>query len=99
MKVYIPSPLISYTKNKREVQASGATLGDVLADLDRQFPGMRFRMINEQDGVREHIRFFVDCELVNDLRAPIRPGADLQIICAISGGVNGESHHVQSSNS
>ena len=86
MKVFVPTPLASYTKNRREVQASGATLGEALADLDRQFPGMRFRMINEQDGVREHIRFFVDCELVNDLNAPIREGADLQIICAISGG-------------
>lgn len=86
MKVFIPTPLASYTKSRREVGADGATLGEVLNDLERQFPGIRFRMINEQDGVREHIRFFFDCELVTDLRAGLRPDGELQIICALSGG-------------
>ena len=58
MKVLIPSPLRSYTK-KREVEATGATLAELLAELDRRYPGLRFRMIDEQDRMRRHIRFFI----------------------------------------
>ena len=46
MKVLIPTPLHSYT-GQREVEATGSTLAAVLADLDRQYPGMRFRMLDE----------------------------------------------------
>jgi len=48
---------------------------------------MRFRMINEQDAVREHIRFFVNAEPVTALSAPVGRSDELQIICAISGGL------------
>ncbi len=48
MKVVLPSPLESYTRGRRKVQARGATLDGLLADLDRQFPGIRFRMVDEQ---------------------------------------------------
>ena len=85
MKVLIASPLRSYTR-KREVDAAGATLGEVLADLDRQYPGMRFRMIDEQDRMRAHIRFFVNGEQVFDLARPLRPADSVQIVQALSGG-------------
>jgi len=71
MKVLIPSPLLSYT-GKSSVQASGATLGAALADLERQYAGIRFRMIDEQDRIRRHVRIFVDGEQVFDLGK--RPG-------------------------
>ena len=58
----------------------------LLADLDRQFPGMRFRMIDEQDRIREHIRFFINQELAGNLGLALRDADELQIICAISGG-------------
>ncbi len=48
MKVLIPSSLRSYTQ-RSEAEANGATLAAVLADLDRRYPGIRFRMIDEQD--------------------------------------------------
>ena len=65
MKVLIPTPLYSYTQGP-EVEASGATLAEVVADLERQFPGIRFRMIDEQDRMRPHIRFFVNRRIVKD---------------------------------
>jgi molybdopterin converting factor small subunit len=86
MKVLIPSPLRSYTK-EREVQASGATLAEVLLDLDRQFPGIRFRMIDEQDKMRPHIRFFVNSEQVLDLGLALQAGDEVQIVQALSGGL------------
>lgn len=86
MKVLIPSPLRSYTAGRSWVDASGATLGDVLADLDRRFPGMRFRMIDEQERMRRHIRFFVNGAQTFDLALPLREADELCIVQALSGG-------------
>jgi molybdopterin converting factor small subunit len=85
MKVLIPSPLLSYTK-EREVEATGATLTELLADLDRQYPGLRFRVIDEQDAMRTHMRFFVNGEQVFDLTHSLRPTDAVQIVQALSGG-------------
>lgn len=85
MKVLIPTPLRSYTK-KRLVDAEGATMAELLADLDRQYPGLRFRMIDEQDAMRPHIRFFVNGAQVFDIAHPLRPGDEVQIVQALSGG-------------
>ncbi len=85
MKVLIPGPLLSYTK-RREVEAAGATFGELLADLDRQYPGIRFRVIDEQDRMRRHMRFFVNGEQVFDLARPLRPTDSVQIVQALSGG-------------
>lgn len=85
MKVLIPSPLLSYTRDK-EVEASGATFAELLADLERQFPGIRFRVIDEQDRMRPHMRFFVNGEQVLDLGRALRPTDSVQIVQALSGG-------------
>ena len=85
MKVLIPSALRSYTASG-EVEASGATLADVLADLDRRYPGICFRMINEQQRIRPHIRFFVDGEQLRELSRPLHASGELIIVQALSGG-------------
>jgi sulfur-carrier protein len=85
MDVLIPSPLLSYT-NASHVQATGATLAEVVADLDRQFPGIRFRMIDEQDRMRPHIRFFVNQVQSFDLNEVVRSNDEVQIVQALSGG-------------
>ena len=85
MKVLIPSPLLSYTR-AREVDANGSTFAELMADLDRLYPGIRFRMIDEQDRVRRHIRIFLDGEQVFDLKRPLKPTDSVQIVQALSGG-------------
>jgi sulfur-carrier protein len=85
MKVLIPTPLRSYTK-RRQVEAEGATVGALLADLDRQFPGIRFRMVDEHDAIRRHMRLFVNGEQVFDLSRPLKPTDDIAIVQALSGG-------------
>ncbi|MCC7046781.1 MAG: MoaD/ThiS family protein [Alphaproteobacteria bacterium] len=85
MKVLIPGPLRSYTR-EREVEASGATLAELLADLERRYPGLRFRMIDEQDRMRRHIRFFVNGEQAFDIKRPLAPSDSVQIVQALSGG-------------
>ena len=85
MKVLIPGGLRSYTE-RSEVEVSGATLGAVLAELDRLYPGIRFRMIDEQDQIRRHIRLFVNGVQLRDLSQPLMATDDLVIVQALSGG-------------
>lgn len=85
-RVIVPTQLRGYTAGRAEVRAEGATLADVLADLDRQFPGFRFRVIDEQDRVRRHIILFVGSERQDDLGTAMPAGVDLQIVGALSGG-------------
>ena len=86
MKVLIPDPLRSYTEERRSVEADGATLSEVLADLDRRYPGIRFRMIDEQDAIRRHIRIFVNGEQVRALDVPLGILDEVFIVQALSGG-------------
>jgi len=85
VKVLIASPLLSYT-GADEVEAQGASLGALLEDLDRRYPGIRFRMVDEQDQLRKHMRFFVNGEIVKDLAYPIKPDDEVGIVQALSGG-------------
>jgi sulfur-carrier protein len=86
VKVLIPSPLRSYTRDASEVDADGATLDAVLRDLDRRYPGIRFRMIDEQDAIRRHMRVFVNGGQVNALDIPLRASDEVIILQALSGG-------------
>ena len=85
MKVLIPTPLRSYTR-QREVDAGGATIGELLDELEQRYPGLRFRMIDEQDRMRRHIRFFVNGEQVFDMARRLRPSDEVHIVQALSGG-------------
>jgi sulfur-carrier protein len=84
--VKVASPLRSYTQGEASVSAEGNTVRDVLADLERRYPGMRFRMIDEQDSVRRHIRLFVNTVEVKELSDCVNDGDDVHLICALSGG-------------
>lgn len=86
MTVHIPSALRSYTGQKSQVEAEGRTLAEVLAALDRRCPGLRFRIVTEQDMIREHIRIFVNETQVQILETQLRPGDQIHIVCALSGG-------------
>lgn len=84
--VNIASPLRSYTQGAARIDASGANVEQVLADLERRFPGIRFRMIDEQGHIRQHIRIFVNTNGVHDLSAPVASSDAVHLICALSGG-------------
>ena len=84
--VQIGSPLRSYTNGAASVAAAGGTVAEVLADLDRRYPGMRFRMIDEQDRIRRHIRVFVNDREAATLVEPVAGGDQVHLICALSGG-------------
>ena len=86
MKVLLPSPLASYTGGRREVEAQGASLAAVLEDLERQFPGIRFRIIDEQDAIRPHIKIFVDRAQAGAITVPLAPHSEVLVVAALSGG-------------
>ncbi|HEX9260082.1 MAG TPA: MoaD/ThiS family protein [Acidimicrobiales bacterium] len=86
MKVRIPTPLRSYTANCAEVDATGATLAELLDDLDRQFPGIRFRMVDEQGRLRTHMNIFVEGLRCRDLSTGITDLDEVVIMQALSGG-------------
>jgi len=85
MKVLVPSALHSYT-GQGWVEADGATVADVLDDLDRRYPGIRFRMVDEQGNIRRHMRLFFDGEIVKELAHSLRADGELLIVQALSGG-------------
>ena len=86
MKVYVPSALRSYTGQKDEVDAGGATLAELLRELDGRYPGFRFRIIDEQDSIRPHIKIFVNYDQARQLSTPLRSEDEVSILLALSGG-------------
>lgn len=85
MRVHVSSVLHAYTGGRTQVEAAGATIAEVLADLDRQFPGLRFRVLDEQDRLRPHMRVFVGMEQEKDLQARVH-GQEIHLLHALSGG-------------
>ena len=86
MTVLIPPPLHSYTSGRSEVEGKGDSLSDVLSHLDETYPGLRFRIIDEQNRVRPHIKIFINTELAPVIDRSVSSNDMVQIICALSGG-------------
>jgi molybdopterin converting factor small subunit len=86
MRVLIPSQLRSYTHGADEVAGIGGSLEELTRHLDAEFPGIRFRIIDEQDRIRRHIRIFINGEQANTLAAKLEPSDEVQIVGALSGG-------------
>jgi sulfur-carrier protein len=85
MKVLIPGALRSYT-GAAFVDGAGDTLDALFADLDRRWPGLRFRVIDEQNLLRPNMRIFVNGTGVRDLAHSLRPGDSVAVVLALSGG-------------
>ena len=86
MWVAIPSVLQAYTAGATRVEANGATVASLLADLDGRYPGIRFRMVNEIGALRPHVRIFVNREMTTDLERRLSPHDEVVILQALSGG-------------
>ena len=86
MRVRVSSVLFGYTGGRAEVEARGATLGAVLADLERRHPGLRFRVVDEQDRIRQHMTVFVGGRPTRDLAARVGANDEVCILQALSGG-------------
>ncbi len=85
MKVLIPGALKSYTY-RSEVEADGATLDALFTDLDRRYPGLRFRVVDEQNLLRPNMRIFVNGVGVRDMNHALAPQDFVAVVLALSGG-------------
>jgi molybdopterin converting factor small subunit len=86
IRVLVPSQLHAYTGGASRLEAAGATIDAVFDDLDRRFPGLRFRVIDEQARVRPHMRLFVGYQAARDISTRLSDGDELLIFGALSGG-------------
>jgi molybdopterin converting factor small subunit len=85
VKVLVPSALRSYT-GASQVEAAGESLLALFADLDRRYPGLRFRVVDERDLLRPNMRIFVNGTGVRDLGRALQPDDRVAIVMALSGG-------------
>jgi molybdopterin converting factor small subunit len=86
MIVHVGSVLHGYTAGKSDVEAAGKTLGAVLDDLDRRYPGLKFRVIDEQDAIRPHMRIWIGTKPARALGEKVGAGDEVHILGALSGG-------------
>ncbi|CAN7172113.1 MoaD/ThiS family protein [Phenylobacterium sp. LjRoot164] len=86
VQVFIPSQLTSYTEGASRLAAEGGSIAQVLDDLDRRFPGLKFRVIDEQDRIRRHMRIFRNGDRAKDIGQAVSDADEVLIFGALSGG-------------
>ena len=86
MRVVLPSPLFSYTGGQQELDGAGASVAQLLEFLKSRYAGMRHRIVDEQDRIRPHIRFFVNGDGVTRLDHRLQADDEVIIVAALSGG-------------
>ena len=89
VSVRVPTILRTYTGGASEVSASGATLADVLEDLEASHPGIRARILDESGGVRRFVNVYVgndDVRFLDNLATPTPDGTQISVIPAVAGG-------------
>jgi len=87
--VRIPTPLRKFTGGQESVEASGSTIGAVLADLDKKHPGLRERICDADGSVRRFVNVYVngdDIRFLSNLTSPVKDGDEVSIVPAIAGG-------------
>lgn len=88
-KVRIPTSMRSFTRNQDEVTASGATVGEVLRELEKRFPGIGPRVLDDKGAVRRYVNIFLndeDIRFLQELDTPVRDSDRMTLIPAMAGG-------------
>jgi len=86
VRIRVAALLYSYTGGSKLIEVDASTIGEAMAALDRRFPGLAFRVIDEQQQIRPHMNIFLGEEKIKDLSTPINPGMEIYIVGALSGG-------------
>jgi sulfur-carrier protein len=92
--VRIPTPLRAMTKGSAEVQVTADTVEGVIHDLERQFPGMRERLVEDGGEIRRFINIYInqeDIRFLQGAKTAVNPGDEVSIVPAIAGGRSLES--------
>jgi adenylyltransferase/sulfurtransferase len=95
VSVYIPTPFRKLTGNRQHVEADGANVGEVLANLDKQYPGFRALVFGDRDELPAHINIYVNKQEIASLdgiATPVKDGDEVAVIPAMAGGAdNGDA--------
>ena len=89
-KILIPTPLRPYTDKKDSVEAEGATVGELLADLTKKHAGLKAHLYNEQGKLRSFVNVYLNDEDIRYLQkeqTPVSAGDTISIIPSVAGGV------------
>jgi molybdopterin converting factor small subunit len=86
VRVRLAALLHSYTGGSRITEVEASTVGEAILSLDRRFPGLAFRVVDEQGQIRPHMNIFLGEEKVVDLTTPVTGSAEIYIVGALSGG-------------
>ena len=89
LSVRIPTPLRSITKGNAVVQATASTVGELVDDLERQYPGLRERLIDEAGELRRFVNVYVneeDIRFLDGKKTSLKDGDQVSIVPAIAGG-------------
>jgi molybdopterin synthase sulfur carrier subunit len=87
--VRIPTPLRKLTDNQEVVEAQGSTIREVINSLERNYPGLKERICDEQDNIRRFVNIFLndeDIRFLNESETPVKLGDEVSIVPAIAGG-------------
>ena len=87
--VRIPTPLRKLTEGKEEVTAAGATVGELIANLEHSYPGIKARICDESGAVRRFVNIFAndeDIRFLKNLDTPVGDSDEISIVPAIAGG-------------
>jgi molybdopterin converting factor small subunit len=85
--VWVPSLLRTWTGGQSQVQAAGATLGQVIASVERQFPGFAERVCTQDGDLHAGIGAAIDGALATEgRRARVNADSEVVLLAAISGG-------------
>ncbi|MEW6296202.1 MAG: ubiquitin-like small modifier protein 1 [Thermodesulfobacteriota bacterium] len=87
--VRVPTPLRRFTGGAEEVIAAGTTIRALVEDLEKNHPGIKERICDEEGKVRRFVNIFVngdDIRFLNNLDTPVKDGDEVSIVPAIAGG-------------
>lgn len=87
--VRIPTPLRGLTKGAAEVQAEADTVTGLIEDLERQYPGLKERLVEDGGQLRRFINLYVnqeDIRFLQGAKTTLKPGDEVSIVPAIAGG-------------
>jgi len=87
--VRIPTPLRKLTREKEIVEASGSNVAEIIDDLERNYPGLKERVCDEEGNIRRFVNVFLndeDIRFLEDKSTSIKDGDELSIVPAIAGG-------------
>ena len=89
VKVRIPTPLQKLTQNQAEVTCEGSNINEIVNHLEKNYPGMKERLCDQDGKLRRFINVYVNEEDIRFLNGPdtaLKDGDELSIIPAIAGG-------------